>query len=252
MHEIRSTLKKLYEYAGDKISSLPKDLSLDFKSIVAQAEMLRNSDYYTQLWDICQEVFTHHNKELEPFTVACYFLGCMTKSPDGMEEGCTLLCAGAMSPPSCEDEFSYCSKNTYWLKKTRNGNVLQIMGECQGSSQAYIYVNYNCLESFPGFQKRDIAILTDFGITEVHLYGYYNNRYYELTGGFISIKVLPICDKDSSSERNRGFWLALCVLVIIIIFLIIWYIWRNGLDKSDVEYLSYDPKPSHAEMRSVR
>ncbi len=225
--EIKHTLRKLYEYADYSISSLPEKIAHKFKSIVKEADLLKNTGHYEMLWDTCQEIFGKYTEDFKPFTVACYFLGCVTASPKGMEEGCTLLCAGAMPPPPCSDEFSYCSKNVYYYKRTKRGCVLQVIGETQGSSQAYIYVNYNTIETFPGFQSKDISFLTDIGITEVYLYGYYNNHYYALTSGFVSIKVLPVFNGNDTDDSRSGIWIGLVVIGIIILVLIFWLIWKN-------------------------
>ncbi len=258
INEIRHTLRKLYEYANSPISTLSKEISLEFKSIVKQAELLKNTDHYEMLWDICQEIFSRYPGELEPFTVACYFLGCMTKTPKDMEEGCTLLCAGAMSPPPSEEEFSYCSKNVYYYRRTKKGHVLQVMGESQGSSQAYIYVNYNNIESFPGFDRKDISFLISIGITEVCLYGYYDNRYYALTTGFVFVKILPVSQGEDvdNDDSNSGIWIALCVIGIIILILIFWFIWRNVGDDMVGEHfydeLGYHDVDTNTSMISVK
>ena len=220
--------------------------------------MLKNTDHYEMLWDTCQDIFSKYSGELKPFTVACYFLGCMTKTPKDMEEGCTLLCAGAMPPPSCEDEFSYCSKNVYYYRRTKKGRVLQVMGESQGSSQAYIYINYDNIESFPGFDRKDISFLISIGITEVCLYGYHDNRYYTLTTGFVSVKILPVSQREdvNNDDSNSGIWIALCVIGIIILILIFWFIWRNVSDDMTGEHshdeLGYHDVDTNTSMISVR
>nr|QBK92681.1 MAG: uncharacterized protein LCPAC401_03190 [Pithovirus LCPAC401] len=256
--EIRHTLRKLYEYANSPISNLPKEIALEFKSIVKQADLLKNTDHYEMLWDTCQEIFSQYPGELNPFTVACYFLGCMMKTPGNMEEGCTLLCAGAMPPPPCVEEFSYCSKNVYYYRRTKKGCVLQVMGESQGSSQAYIYVNYNNIDSFPGFGRKDISFLISMGITEVCLYGYYDNHYYTLTTGFVSLKILPVSQEEDadSDDSNSGIWIALCVIGIIILILIFWFIWRNVRDDMIYEHshneLGYRDIDANTSMISVK
>ena len=218
VNSLNEALTELRNNYSKQIRELTGSTNDKFKMMVSYVDLLYDTDYYNVLHNLVKDKFGDL-KDVQPGTVGAYFAGCLINPElSGLPKGCSPICAGSMPPP--QDKFdqlqwAFCGDTVIsatYSPQTQNFDFT-IVNTIPNSDRALIFVNYNNLNTFPGFTDEDKNKLTNLGIRNVQLLGYTQDgqKYISLTpeNSFVPISsvksrvsVVPSLFGTSSSAPN--------------------------------------------------
>ena len=212
--DLENDLRYLRNYAGKKINSLDGDLKKCYQRITNTVGITYNTDVYPSFID---SVTKHFKDVKHPVagTIGGYFAGCLRKDASS----CSPMCAGAV--PNGKDEpcqYPVLSAKRHGKNKYFN---FTYYGRGGGKNKdAYIWVDYDSSNSFPGFCDRDRHNLKSRGIENVQIYGKRKDgKYVKLTDNFVSLNKVK-SQISYGSNHNSDTGLDGGTISIILIFLV--------------------------------
>jgi hypothetical protein len=222
-----ANLRTHYDYS---ISGLAGKVRDDYNYISNFIKRLYNTSTYELLENMIDEKFSDL-KNADLGTVGQYFIGCRVKtSLSDANPGCSAICAGAM--PRKDRYWSSCGNPVIIAENSNDGFRFKHLNKAEDKTHAYVYINYESLEDFPGFSKKEKKQLKSFGVSHIYIHGYINDDYNYNPLSSESIEVSKVKSRKSKptagdlfgnkndSEEEGSIWLWLMILFIIIILII--------------------------------
>lgn len=192
IEDLRNKLANLKANANVKIRKLSGQLKEDFDSLAQYVAWIYNTESYPLLYAEIQNYFSPDDTYY-PGTIGAYCGGCLVKRKDGLlTRGCTVICAGSIPPPYEDPDWDFCSDLVIWAVYNGEAFEFTTLNEVDNEKddKAIIFIEYNSLDSFPGFSEEEKKTLREHGINQVRLV-YYNPEgnpmYKEVSGGFVSL-----------------------------------------------------------------
>lgn len=231
VNALNDALTELRNNASKEIRELNGSTYDKYRTMVSYVNLLYDTDYYTVLHDLVKAKFADL-KDIKPGTVGAYFAGCLL-NPElpGFPKGCSPICSGSMPPPKDKIDqlqWGFCDNTVIWstyspqtqkFEFTTLNTVPTQRGfgskdPVPNSDRALIFVNYNNINSFPGFTDDEKNILTNMGIRNVQLLGYTQNgekyisltpenTYVPLSSVKSKVSVVPSLFGTGSSDPDR-------------------------------------------------
>ena len=225
-----SNLRSHYDYSTTGLTGKLRD---DYNYISNFIKRLYNTSTYELLEKMIDENFADL-KHADLGTIGQYFIGCRVRtSLSDANPGCSAVCSGAM--PRKDRFWSSCGNPVIIAENSSDGFKFKHLNKAEDRTHAYVYVNYQTLEDFPGFSKKEKKQLKSFGISHIYIHGYINDDYNYNPFSTESIEVNKVKSRPSKknvadifgghsdSEDNGSIWLWLIILIIIIILLVVFF-----------------------------
>jgi len=100
----------------------------------------------------------------------------------------------------------------------------------EGREKAFIFVNYTCMEDFPGFNSDEKNQLRTLGIKHVYLNGYTENgrKYLGLEDSAIHLDDIKVREHTGNNHNDIHDFndSGLVVLLVITILIALFFAWR--------------------------
>ena len=205
------TLRRHHEY---KIKSLSGEIRACYERVKSAVALSNDSDWYPSFIDIVTRYF--NDVEPIPGTISGYMAGCLGN--DG-HYSCTPMCAGAI-PGKRGDPCHY---PVLGAEYDRDNKYFTFTYFSKGSgSDAYVFVDYDSLSSFPGFSHRDRDNLSSKKIRRVWIYGkrHSGGNYNELTDSFVPLGKIKSSVSYGPGYHGGNSGLDGGTIAIILLFLV--------------------------------
>lgn len=236
---ISNDLTTLRSHASDQIKSLTGELKKKMDKMINLNDTLYNDEEgYNTLYNLVQQKFGDIT-EIEPGTVAAYFVGCFlavrSANLPNIPNSCLPSCKDSIIPKSeiLNSKWFPCDQTSI-LATFINGKFNFITyNEVPGSPKALLFINYPSLQQFPGFTTAEKKQLTTMGIQEVKIIGTNGGKYTQLTDyvPVSSLKSRPDPPADPPAPTDQAYllcssnlsngYIGVIVLSIIVLFLLI-------------------------------
>ena len=232
INDIKRAISNLREHYDYNVVDLSGKLREDFNMVSNFIKRLNGTPTYELIETMVDEKFNNLEHSYIG-TVGQYFIGCrVNTSFSDKNPGCSPACAGAM--PRGDRFWSTCANPVVVAENSHDGFKFNYLNKGDDKSHAYVFVNYENINDFPGFSKKEKKQLKKMGVNNIYLHGHLNNDYnYDpLTSSSVEVdkikgrKTKPSAAdlfgrKDHSDDDGGFLWGGIIALIIFIVLLII-------------------------------
>ncbi len=208
--EVEKCIQYLRKHHDKQYQTLRGQVKKNFDYITRNVAMLQDSDYYGDFINLINKYFDDLDHPY-PGTVGGYMCNCL----GGKYSSCTPMCAGVG-----DSDCSYAVVQGTYNKRTKRFRFDYLSDNDKHSDKAYVYVDYDNINKFPGFCEADRKRLRDMKIKSACVYGEgYEDDYAEFTSGFVDIDSIKNVVSYEGGIKNSG--IDGSMIVVIFIFLIL-------------------------------
>lgn len=214
---LKQTLSELKKFANIQVKNLDEEHTAAFRNVVEAVRLLYSSQaiYDLVLKDI-HAVFSDV-KNVNPGSVAAFFVGCFTDDKFTGPLGCSPKCASSLPPTEGTPGYASCED----LVLVYSGDVFQSLNE-KRSVHCYVYVED---PNFKEFTPENVKQLKDSGIQNVTLIlsaadGSYREIKEKLPVDSVPLKAKEEINTKQSSVNVGGVIFSILILVLVVLLII--------------------------------
>jgi len=179
LDDVSNIITEFRKFPNLQIKSLKGDLLKKFNQMKNFVEILQKkpTSYKLLIKELERNFSNLH--QIKPGTVAAYFYGCFINND--MNDSCSLLCANSI-PPLYQDDLDQCAHlviKAKFIEETGNYifDINSVPPSIKGRKLAYVYLDCESNEDFPGFSNEEIKFLSELGVTYFRLLKHKHNRF---------------------------------------------------------------------------
>lgn len=235
--DLRTKLSHLKNNAHVQIRKLSGKLKEDFDSLAQYVAWIYNTESYPILYTEIQSYF-HDTDKYQPGTIGAYCGGCLVKRKDGLlTRGCTVICAGSIPPPYNDPDWDFCSDLVIWAVYNGDNYDFTTLNEIEGENddKAIIFIEQDCIESFPGFSDAEKKTLKDHGLNNIRIVHYNpgsDPMYTEVSTGFINLDQIKARLTSALTPVpvvvNQGWNWWMIIIIALILLALFFFLCRSS------------------------
>ena len=234
-------LKQHYDVSIKDIKS-GTPLEKDYRALVNMVTIIYKYDasFHRIFMDHIKNIFSDIYSKIQVGTLGAYIAGCLISREvadkgNTNHLGCYPMCAGSIPPPADLDNH-FCDRIVVQTILDGERFAFRRLYNPAKVHNAFVYVDYPEVKSFPGFSEEEKKDLSRFSIKDITLLSYDGNLIYKGPLSGVAGR-LPTANFSLRSYSHNGFQkenddrtLQLVMLVVLAI-IVVWGCYRVNTKK---------------------
>lgn len=224
LEKLEKVIIELSNHPNAKLKKLRGKLREVYNQAVVYVELFYGHEHYSVLIELIEKYFKKY-KHIMPGTIAAYMYGCSINT-NLDNDSCSPLCAGSVK---LDPDSPFCDIPVIIAEYSKSAFYFNIQNDNDHGKVAFVYVSFNSLRTFPGFDDKEKDWFRRNGYKTIYLYGTVNNsgKYVNLYSnenddGTINVeniksRIGTVKPTNTTLTINNSIFIVLAIVVVLFV-----------------------------------